>query len=186
MVTPYFPLVLYCIGSAGTLGTTMILSLISDALGILTLHTYVCYLLATTVFARLLKLIGSLFNLFRGKRRNILRNRTDTWNYDMDQLMLGSILFTLVTFLFPTVTVYYMLFTLTRLGIIGMQACLETILAFLNHFPLFALMLRVKDPARLPGGIELRLKISETSPATPLSTKLELVVRSFYPLRGVC
>ncbi|CUA74925.1 N-acetylglucosaminyl-phosphatidylinositol biosynthetic protein gpi1 [Schizosaccharomyces pombe 972h-] [Rhizoctonia solani] len=114
MATPYFPLALYCIGSAGSLGITMILSLISDGLGILTLHIYVCYLLATTVFARLLKLIGSLFNLFRGKRRNILRNRTDTWNYDMDQLMLGTILFTLVTFLFPTVAVYYMLFTLVR------------------------------------------------------------------------
>ncbi|KAH7340864.1 N-acetylglucosaminyl transferase component-domain-containing protein, partial [Rhizoctonia solani] len=155
MATPYFPLILDCIGSAGTLGATMVLSLASDFLNILTLHIYICYLLATTVFARLLKLIGSLFNLFRGKRRNILRNRTDTWNYDMDQLMLGTILFTLVTFLFPTVTVYYMLFTLTRLGIIGIQACLETILAFLNHFPLFALMLRVKDPARLPGTFSL-------------------------------
>ncbi|EUC62225.1 N-acetylglucosaminyl transferase component Gpi1 [Rhizoctonia solani AG-3 Rhs1AP] len=175
MVTPYFPLALYCIGSTGILGTTMVLSLISDVLGILTFHTYICYLLATTVFSRLLKLIGSLFNLFRGKRRNILRNRTDTWNYDMDQLMLGTILFTLVTFLFPTVTVYYMLFTLTRLGIIGIQATLETILAFLNHFPLFALMLRVKDPARLPGGIELRLEICGKSPAIPPSTRLELV-----------
>ncbi|KDN51679.1 hypothetical protein RSAG8_00226, partial [Rhizoctonia solani AG-8 WAC10335] len=175
MATPYFPIVLYCIGSSGTLGTTMVLSLLSDALSILTLHTYLCYLLATTVFARLLKLIGSLFNLFRGKRRNILRNRTDAWNYDLDQLILGTILFTLVTFLFPTVTVYYMLFTLTRLGIIGMQACLETILAFLNHFPLFALMLRAKDPARLPGGIELCLKRCGKSSATVPSTRLELV-----------
>ncbi|CAE6414358.1 unnamed protein product [Rhizoctonia solani] len=172
--TPYFPLLLYCIGSAGALGTTMILSLASDLLSLLTLHTYVCYLLATTVFSRLLKLLGSLFNLFRGKRRNILRNRTDTWNYDMDQLMLGTILFTLVTFLFPTMTVYYMLFTLTRLGIIGMQACLETILAFLNHFPLFALMLRVKDPARLPGGIEFRVETRRTLPTTTL-TRLKLV-----------
>lgn len=26
-------------------------------------------------------------------------------------------------------------------------------LAFMNHFPLFALVLRVKDPWRLPGGL---------------------------------
>ncbi|CAE6449071.1 unnamed protein product [Rhizoctonia solani] len=175
LTAPHFPLILYCIGSAGVLGTTMVLSLMSDLLSILTIHTYVCYLLATTAFARLLKLIGSLFNLFRGKRRNILRNRTDTWKYDMDQLMLGTILFTLVTFLFPTVTVYYMLFTLTRLGIIVVQAGLETILAFLNHFPLFALMLRVKDPARLPGGIELRLKTHNSTSATVRPTRLELV-----------
>ncbi|KAF8609998.1 Gpi1-domain-containing protein [Ceratobasidium sp. AG-I] len=152
---PYFPMLLYCVGCSGIFGMTMILSLLSDILSVLTLHTYVCYLVATTVFARLLRLLGSLFNLFRGKRKNILRNRTDAWNYDMDQLILGTILFTLVAFLLPTVTVYYLLFTLTRLGIIAIQASLETVLAFLNHFPLFALMLRAKDPARLPGGIEL-------------------------------
>ncbi|KAG8748921.1 phosphatidylinositol N-acetylglucosaminyltransferase subunit gpi1, partial [Ceratobasidium sp. 428] len=142
LAAPYFPFAIYCIGSSGVFGMTMILSLTSDFLSILTLHIYFCYLLATTVFARLLNLLGSLYNLFRGKRKNILRNRTDSWNYDMDQLLLGTILFTLVTFLLPTVTVYYLLFTLARLAIIGMQASLETILAFLNHFPLFALMLR--------------------------------------------
>jgi len=34
-----------------------------------------------------------------------------------------------------------------------MEALLETVLALLNHFPLFSLMLKVKDPLRLPGGI---------------------------------
>jgi phosphatidylinositol glycan class Q protein len=32
-----------------------------------------------------------------------------------------------------------------------MNAALDTQLAFMNHFPLFALMLRAKDPWRLPG-----------------------------------
>src|SRR5258708_4499085 len=53
-----------------------------------------------------------LMNWLLGKRRNVLRNRTDSWDYDMDQLLLGTILFTLVTFLFPTVIVYYLLFAL--------------------------------------------------------------------------
>lgn len=34
---------------------------------------------------------------------------------------------------------------------------METILAFMNHFPLFAVMLRLKDPARLPGGVQFEL-----------------------------
>jgi hypothetical protein len=45
-----------------------------------------------------------------GKRYNVLRNRTDTWDYDVDQLLFGTILFTLVAFLFPTVLAYYALF----------------------------------------------------------------------------
>lgn len=71
----------------------------------------------------------------------------------MDQLLLGTILFTLLVFLFPTVAVFYALFVFSRVVVILVQACLEIALAMLNHFPLFAVMLRVKDPKRLPGGI---------------------------------
>lgn len=37
------------------------------------------------------------------------------------------------------------------MGIIAFKAALDTWLACLNHFPLFALMLRIKDSQRLPG-----------------------------------
>jgi phosphatidylinositol N-acetylglucosaminyltransferase subunit Q len=84
----------------------------------------------------------------------------------MDQLVFGTILFTLLAFLFPTILAYYSLFALVsipqlpppttylfkmRLGVILIHASMETVLAFMNHFPLFALMLRAKDPWRLPG-----------------------------------
>ena len=47
-----------------------------------------------------------------GKRYNVLRNRTDSWEYDLDQLLFGTILFTLLAFLFPTVLAYYALFAM--------------------------------------------------------------------------
>lgn len=34
---------------------------------------------------------------------------------------------------------------------------METLLACLNHFPLFAIMLRLKDPDRLPGGLRIEV-----------------------------
>lgn len=34
-----------------------------------------------------------------------------------------------------------------------LQVALSTVLAALNHFPLFAIMLHWKDPCRLPGGV---------------------------------
>ncbi|KAF8332033.1 N-acetylglucosaminyl transferase component-domain-containing protein [Cantharellus anzutake] len=156
-VAPSLPWAIFGIGCMGLLGMTMIFSLLSDTLSIFTGSLYFCYLVSTKIFSAQLVVLGSLFNLFRGKRRNVLRNRTDSWDYDIDQLMLGTILFTLVTFLFPTVLVYYLLFALCRLGIIMIHACLETALAFMNHFPLFATILRFKDPARLPGGVYLVL-----------------------------
>ena len=45
-----------------------------------------------------------------------------------------------------------------RLAIILLQACLETQLAFMNHFPLFAPITRAKDPWRLPGTAHLHVR----------------------------
>lgn len=46
-----------------------------------------------------------------GKKRNILRNRVDSAEYDLDQLLLGTIMFSVLVFLFPTVAAYYILFS---------------------------------------------------------------------------
>lgn len=132
-VEPHLPAVIYFIGLVGWSGLTMSLSLVSDLLSFLTLHLYLCYLIATAIFSNQLSTAGSLWNLFRGeyssrfseievdlhstgKRYNVLRNRIDSWDYDIDQLLFGTILFTLVAFLFPTVLVYYVLFASVRVS----------------------------------------------------------------------
>ena len=46
---------------------TTIVSLLSDALSLLTAHLYVCYVISATVFSHQLSLAGSLWNLFRGE-----------------------------------------------------------------------------------------------------------------------
>ncbi|KAL4251644.1 hypothetical protein ABKN59_003773 [Abortiporus biennis] len=156
-ILPYLPALLYFIGTMGMCGLTMITSLFSDALSIFTIHLYVCYRISGFIFNRQLYIIGSLWNLFRGKRYNILRRRKDSWDYDIDQLLLGTILFTLVAFLSPTSIAYYSLFALTRFMIVLVHALLDTVLVLMNHFPLFALLLRTKNPHRMPGGILFKL-----------------------------
>jgi phosphatidylinositol N-acetylglucosaminyltransferase subunit Q len=129
----------------------MPIALFSDLLSIITIHIYSFYIASARIFNWQLSIIISLFHLFRGKKRNVLRNRIDSCDYDLDQLLLGTILFTVLFFLLPTVVVFYLAFASARMLIISLKAALDTWLAFLNHFPLFALMLRVKDPGRLPG-----------------------------------
>ncbi|RAK99836.1 mismatch repair ATPase MSH2 [Aspergillus ibericus CBS 121593] len=121
-------------------------------------HIYSFYIASARIFNWQLTIIISLFHLFRGKKRNVLRNRIDSCDYDLDQLLLGTILFTVLFFLLPTVIVFYLAFASARMLIISLKAALDTCLAFLNHFPLFALMLRVKDSRRLPGGIHFELR----------------------------
>jgi hypothetical protein len=45
-----------------------------------------------------------------GKKWNVLRHRTDSYAYDVDQLFLGTLLFTVSAFLLPTVVTYAALF----------------------------------------------------------------------------
>lgn len=163
IIFPHLPTIIYIIGFSSFAGASMPIAIFSDLISLLTMHIYSFYIASARIFNWQLSIIVSLFHLFRGKKRNVLRNRIDNCDYDLDQLLLGTILFTLLFFLLPTVVVFYLTFAFARMAIISLKASLDTCLACLNHFPLFALMLRVKDSKRLPGGIHFELL-----PPTPL------------------
>lgn len=148
---PILPNIIYFIGFSSFAGATMPIALFSDLLSLLTVHIYSFYVASARIYHWQWTIIISLFHLFRGKKHNVLRNRIDSCDYDLDQLLLGTILFTLLFFLLPTVLVFYLTFASARMAIISLKAALDTLLACLNHFPLFALMLRIKDSRRLPG-----------------------------------
>ncbi|KAF1973442.1 Gpi1-domain-containing protein [Bimuria novae-zelandiae CBS 107.79] len=153
ILRPHLPVFIQLVGLSSYAGATMPISLFSDLASLLTVHIHAFYLASARIFYWQFSVLRSLFHLFRGKKRNVLRNRIDSCDYDLDQLLLGTILFTLLCFLLPTVLVFYLLFASARVAVIGLKAALETGLACLNHFPLFAIMLRFKDSRRLPGGV---------------------------------
>lgn len=148
---------LFAVGIATRLfGLSMSLCLTMDAIRLLTLHLTIFFHIQRAIFAFFCSSIVSLFHLFRGKKRNPLRNmRVDHATYDLDQLLLGTLAFTLFLFLWLTVATYYLHFALIRLGIVASVIFLQTGLAAINHLPLFAIMLLVKDPARLPAGVAM-------------------------------
>ncbi|QPC79393.1 hypothetical protein HYE68_010145 [Fusarium pseudograminearum] len=157
-LTPALPQMVWFIGFSSFAGASMPIAMFSDMLSTLTIHIYSFYLASGRIYHWQLTILQSLFHLFRGKKHNVLRNRIDSCDYDLDQLLVGTILFTLLFFLLPTVAVFYLNFAIARMAIISLKAGFDTLLSCLNHFPLFALMLRIKDPRRLPGGIRFELR----------------------------
>lgn len=151
---------LYWLGTATRFfGLSMLLCLLIDMFRLATMHATLCYKVQRAIFVYFCSSLRSLFHLFRGKKRNPLRNmRVDAAAYDLDQLLLGTLFFTLFVFLWLTVAAYYVQFAAFRLGIVVVVVLLQTAVAMLNHLPLFALMLRIKDPLRLPGGVLLVLQ----------------------------
>jgi len=150
-LSPHFPMIIYATGLSGYGGLTVPLSLFLDIFSALTLHISLsCLVLKKALFYQIFAM-RSLFNLFRGKRFNVLHRRTDSWHYEVDQLILGTLLFTLFTFSFPTLLTYGIVFALMRSAVLATRSLLDIAVKLMNHFPLFALLLRLKDPRRLPG-----------------------------------
>ncbi|SJM83583.1 related to Phosphatidylinositol N-acetylglucosaminyltransferase subunit GPI1 [Zygosaccharomyces bailii] len=139
-------------------GGTFALSLIVDYFSILSIHIYLFYRISSKIYYWQLNIMISLFYLFCGKKKNILRNRVDNNFFQLDQLLLGTLFFIILVFLTPTVLACYIAYTILRMAAITIEILLESFISLLNHFPLFALLLRLKDPRRIPGGISLRLK----------------------------
>ncbi|EPY53980.1 pig-Q [Schizosaccharomyces cryophilus OY26] len=166
----YIPSFVRIIAFSGFGGASLMIALMSDFLSIMTLHLYILYLAAARLYNWQLRIIYSLLQLFRGKKRNVLRNRIDSYEYDLDQLLLGTILFTVLIFFLPTIYVFYIAFAVTRITVMTCLALYETILAFLNHFPLFVTMLRIKDPYRIPSGLSLEIVNSECSKENTMAT----------------
>jgi len=181
---PMLPHLIWFIGFSSFAGASMPIALFSDMLSILTLHIYSFYMASARIFNWQYTILLSLFQLFRGKKHNVLRKRIDSCDYDLDQLLLGTILFTLLFFLLPTVVVFYLTFACARMAIISLKAVLDTLLACLNHFPLFALMLRIKDSQRLPGGIRFELRDTQKL-ANPSSDALAPPPTSYIYLKSV-
>ena len=99
-----------------------------DVIQVATVHLRMCHIITSTVVYGLKLSASTLWNLFRGtvifrlkeeitltlrlgKCYNQLCNRNDKWHYEMDHLVLGTIFFTLASFLMPTILIYCTFFS---------------------------------------------------------------------------
>jgi len=70
-----------------------------------------------------LNTLSSLWHLFRGKKWNVLRKRVDSAVYNVDQLFLGTLLFTVLLFLLPTTALFYAVFAMVSFAVDKLLLC---------------------------------------------------------------
>ncbi|OCF44126.1 hypothetical protein I317_02080 [Kwoniella heveanensis CBS 569] len=165
LLRTYGPTLIQTIAWISFGGLTFTLAIINDLLSLLAIHLHVCHILMRAIYRWQLDSLGGLWNLFRGKRWNVLRQRTDSYAYDVDQLFLGTLLFTVSAFLFPTVLTYAALFAAIRMVSLTANAAMAYAIDALNAFPLFELLLRIKEPSRLPAGVHFKLQRLHPKPS---------------------
>lgn len=172
LMSPFIEGILWYGGLSACLGLTFALSLLSDMVALLTFHIYCFYVYGARLYCLKIYGLSSLWRLFRGKKWNVLRQRVDSCSYDMDQLFIGTLLFTVLLFLLPTTALYYLVFTLLRLVVVLFQGVVHLSVDFINSFPLFAVGLRITRPYRLAEGVKFRVLCEE--PGTALHLLMEI------------
>ncbi|MBN3303963.1 phosphatidylinositol N-acetylglucosaminyltransferase subunit Q isoform X2 [Amia ocellicauda] len=172
LMSPFIEMILWYVGLSACLGLTFALSILSDIVALLTFHIYCFYVYGARLYC--LKIVGlsSLWRLFRGKKWNVLRQRVDSCSYDLDQLFIGTLLFTILLFLLPTTALYYLVFTLLRLLVVLFQGLIHLSVDFINSFPLFAMGLRICRPYRLAAGVKFR--VLQEEPGKSLHLLMEI------------
>lgn len=87
-------------------GASLALACGGDALALATLHLRLLSGQLVPLARALLAALASLWRLFRGLKHNALRGRVDSAGFDEAQLLLGTLLFSALLFLAPTLLMF--------------------------------------------------------------------------------
>ncbi|XP_053813353.1 phosphatidylinositol N-acetylglucosaminyltransferase subunit Q isoform X6 [Vidua chalybeata] len=149
LLSPFIEMILWYVGLSACLGLTVALCILSDIIALLTFHIYCFYVYGARLYCLKIYGLSSLWRLFRGKKWNVLRQRVDSCSYDLDQLFIGTLLFTILLFLLPTTALYYLVFTLLRLLVVIVQGLIHLLVDLIDSLPLYSLILRLCRSYRL-------------------------------------
>ncbi|XP_063445177.1 phosphatidylinositol N-acetylglucosaminyltransferase subunit Q-like [Mytilus trossulus] len=158
---PVFNTLLWCSSCVGVLGLSAQICLLKDIISTTTLHIYCYYVYAARLYRLQVYVLSALWRLFRGKKWNVLRRRVDSASFDVDQLFVGTLLFTIFLFLLPTTALYYTVFTLLRMVVLLFQGFLSTVVYVINHVPMYSILLWVIGSNKVSGEISLEVVPSD-------------------------
>ncbi|PUZ52666.1 hypothetical protein GQ55_6G287900 [Panicum hallii var. hallii] len=135
------------------LGLTAPVSFFIDIIQLATLHVTMLHWLISSIYSRQIQTVASLWRLFRGRKWNPLRQRLDSYDYTVEQHVVGSLLFTPVLLLIPTTSVFYVFFSILTTTVIWVCVMLEIAITVIQSTPYAELTLWVMRRQRFPAGI---------------------------------
>uniref|UniRef100_A0A0E0DPA2 Uncharacterized protein n=2 Tax=Oryza meridionalis TaxID=40149 RepID=A0A0E0DPA2_9ORYZ len=135
------------------LGLTVPVSFFIDVIQLATLHVTLLQWLISLIYSRQIQTVASLWRLFRGRKWNPLRQRLDSYDYTVEQHVVGSLLFTPVLVLLPTTSIFYIFFSMLSTAIICLCILLEITVSIIHSTPYAELIIWVARRQRFPTGL---------------------------------
>lgn len=156
LLKPLFGPFLYMLAIAGMLlGITVPAAMIADTLFLVTFHISTLHQLVAFIYSNQLQALAALWRLFRGRKRNTLRGRIDTYDCNVEQHVVGSLMFTPLLLLLPTTSVFYIFFTMLFTSLSILRFSLQIFIAIVHCFPYAQVAIWLVQPRRFPSGIWL-------------------------------
>ena len=137
-IATYLSSILSCIFFLSPLGITVSIAVLHDFHKFLNLCSICFFIVMGRVLSLQVSALKSLARLFMGKKWNILRHRIDSYDYDKSQLLVGTIFFTILLFLLPTTSMYFVIFLHLRVLQFSVQLVLRIAMVVVNRITCFA------------------------------------------------
>lgn len=115
------------------LGLTFQMALLSDMIGLVSLHAFCFYVYAARLYGLTLHGLRSTLRMFRGRKWNPLHHRVDVGHFSLDQLGVGMFIASSLLFFLPTILVFYIVFLSVILPVPVQKLFIQ--LCFLLHHP---------------------------------------------------
>ncbi|KAL3819741.1 hypothetical protein ACJIZ3_005646 [Penstemon smallii] len=134
-------------------GLTAAAALVIDTISLVTMHILTLHLFLSLLYSTQIQAVAALWRLFRGRKWNPLRHRLDSYDYTVEQHVVGSLLFTPIFLLLPTTSAFYIFFTIVRTTVCFICIIIEIAISFIHATPYAKIILWVKNNKRFPSGI---------------------------------
>lgn len=155
LIRPLLAVAIHALTLTGLLGLSFLLSVGCGLFALITIHIYCFYGYAARFYNLQIRGLIALWRLFRGKKWNLLRHRVDSHSYGTDQLFVGTISFTILFFLVPTVLTYYLVFFTLHLVTRLLQDTLKYIYYLLTGLPIYTIILWLANSKKVASQVRL-------------------------------
>ncbi|KAL8036994.1 hypothetical protein ABFX02_11G011400 [Erythranthe guttata] len=134
-------------------GLTSAAALIVDIISLVTMHVLALHLFLSLLYSTQIQAVSALWRLFRGIKGNPLRHRLDSYDFTVEQHVVGSLLFTPILLLLPTTSAFYIFFTILHTSVSFMCIVVEAAISFIHATTYAKVFLWLKTRKRFPSGV---------------------------------
>lgn len=162
-------------------GFTAAAALVVDMICLLTRHVVFLHWLFSLLYSSQIQALAALWRLFRGKKWNPLRLRLDSYDYTVEQHVVGSLLFTPLLLLLPTTSAFYTFFSIMNSTISFVCIVIEVCIFIIHATPHNQIFLWLVRRRRFPAGIWLQFaSFQHTSFSSSVNGPPEIIASSSY------